>query len=361
MSQFKRALLWAALIAVILLVLLSVYGAFLGAERARAFFNSLPLAVYWFALIALLVAGFIAFRRLLQIPSLLLMHLGSILVLLGALWGSNGGHALAKRIFGVDKIPEGQMGILEQTQENRVLLADSNSTRALPFFVRLKDLRMEYTRRDTCSSVRHRPELALPAGQDNRCRWAGSLAPLPSDAFENFKMDLDGRVCRHDVPGGSNPALEVTVEAGKAPEEYVFERLPGHGNPKDPLKMSYNRMVRDYVSELEIVQDGRVVAAKNIEVNHPLHYGGYQFYQHSYGEDKLVDYTVLMAVSDSGLDLVYGGYLMLGAGVFWHFWGRRAWRGCGPPDNRSRSGATRIAGCRMAIKYTIQELSSTSP
>ena len=49
MNQFKRALLWAALIAVILLALLSIYGAFLGAERARAFFNSLPLAVYWFA------------------------------------------------------------------------------------------------------------------------------------------------------------------------------------------------------------------------------------------------------------------------------------------------------------------------
>jgi hypothetical protein len=29
-------------------------------------------------------------------------------------------------------------------------------------------------------------------------------------------------------------------------------------------------------------------------------------------------------VSDSGLNLVYGGYLMLVAGVFWHFWGRRA-------------------------------------
>ena len=120
MTRVKRAVLWAALIAIVLLVVLSIYGAFLGAERARAFFNSLPLAVYWFALIALLVAGFIAFRRLLQTPSLLLMHLGSILVLLGALWGSNGGHALAKRVFGVDKIPEGQMGILEQTQENRV-------------------------------------------------------------------------------------------------------------------------------------------------------------------------------------------------------------------------------------------------
>ena len=55
MRRFKRGVLWAALIAIVLLVLLSIYGAFLGAERAQAFFNTLPLAVYWFALIALLV------------------------------------------------------------------------------------------------------------------------------------------------------------------------------------------------------------------------------------------------------------------------------------------------------------------
>ncbi len=30
-----------------------------------------------------------------------------------------------------------------------------------------------------------------------------------------------------------------------------------------------------------------------------------------------------MVVSDSGLNLVYGGYLMLVGGVFWHFWARR--------------------------------------
>ena len=39
MNRFKRVVLWAALIAIVLLVLLSIYGAFLGAERAQAFFN----------------------------------------------------------------------------------------------------------------------------------------------------------------------------------------------------------------------------------------------------------------------------------------------------------------------------------
>ena len=328
MNGFKRTILWAALTAVILLVLLSIYGAFLGAERAQAFFNTLPLAAYWFAFIALLSVGIAAFRRLLRIPSLLLLHLGSVLVLLGALWGSNGGHALAQRLLGRDKIPQGQMVILEQTQENRVRPADSNSTRELPFFVRLKDFRMEYYEPGSLL-IRSRTgeSWRLPAEAGQTLSLGEGLGTVSiRRVFENFKIDLQGgNPTAYDEPGGSNPALEVWVERpGAAPgRRYVFERMPGHESRSDPLSMSYGRMVRDYISELEIVKEGQVVATKSIEVNHPLHYGGYHLYQHSYGEDKLGDYTVLMVVSDSGLNLVYGGYVILIVGVFWHFWGRR--------------------------------------
>ncbi len=328
MNQFKRAVFWAALMAIVLLVLLSVYGAFLGAERAQAFFNSLPLAVYWFVFIALLGAGIIAFRRLLRVPALLLMHLGCILVLIGALWGSNGGHALAKRLFGLDKIPQGQMGILERTQEDGVRMADSNSARKLPFFVRLKDFRMEYYEPGSLL-IRSRTGQSwrLPAVAGQTLSLGEGLGTVAIQrVFKNFRIDIRGEEhIAYDAPGGSMPALQVSRERpGERPgNRYVFEQSMGHGDPNDPLVMSYARMVRDYVSELEIFKEGRVVAAKNIEVNHPLHYGGYHFYQHSYGEDKLGDYTVLMVVSDSGLNLVYGGYLMLVGGVFWHFWGRR--------------------------------------
>ncbi|MCU0916004.1 MAG: cytochrome c biogenesis protein ResB [Planctomycetes bacterium] len=328
MGRFRRSVLWAALLAILLLTGLSIYSAFLGPERAQAFFNSLPLAVYWFALIALLAVGIVVFRRLLRVPALLLMHLGSILVVLGAMWGSNSGHALAKRLLGIDKIPEGQMAILEGTQENRVFVTDSNSTRELPFFVRLRDFRMEYyqpgqlsVRSETGQSGRVPAEAGQTVSLDE-----GRVAVTIRRVFQNFRMDLQGdeRVA-YDLPGGSNPALEVAIEKpGEPPaRRYVFERAPGHENPNDSVRLSYFRAVRDYISELEIVQNGKVVAAKHIEVNHPLHYGGYHLYQHSYGQDKLGEYTVLMVVSDSGLNLVHSGYAMLLAGVFWHFWGRR--------------------------------------
>ena len=91
MNRFRRAVLWAVLAAIVLLTGLSIYGAFIGADRAETFFTSVPLAVYWFASVALLVAGIALFRRLLRVPALLLMHAGCILVVLGMMWGSKPG------------------------------------------------------------------------------------------------------------------------------------------------------------------------------------------------------------------------------------------------------------------------------
>lgn len=329
MIRFRRAVLWAALIAIILLALLSVYGAFVGAERARAFFNSLPLAVYWFGLITLLLAGIVLFRRLLQKPALLLLHVGSIFVLLGALWGSNGGHAMAKQLFGIDKIPEGRLEVYQQRQENRVRSADG-SIRTLPFFVRLNEFRMEYYEPGRLIIwSRAGGRWTMPAAAGQTLTLSPDLGTVTvRRVFENFKIDLqNNQPVTYDEPGGYNPALEITVERPGMPpgRRYVFEQQAAHASRDDPLVMSYYRAVKDYISGLEIVQDGRVVAAKNIEVNHPLHYGGYFLYQYEPGgEDEAGVYTVLLAVSDSGLNLVYSGYTMLILGVFWHFWGARA-------------------------------------
>jgi hypothetical protein len=317
MIRFRRAVLWAALTAIVLLALLSVYGAFLGAERAQAFFNSLPLAVYWLALTVLLIVGLVIFRRLLQIPSL------------GGMWGSKAGHTMQRQLFGLSKIPKGQMMIREQAEDNRVIASDGDEPRQLPFSVRLKDFRMEYYKPGTLIIRSRAGQMwQLPAEPGAQLSLGDTFGRASvQKVFENFKLRKeDGKTVPYDAPGGSNPALQVQIDRldGTSTAGYVFEQFePIFAEPID-LDLSYRRMVRDYVSDLEIVQNGKIVAAKEIEVNHPLHYGGYHFYQHSYGADERGEYTVLLVVSDSGLNLVYGGYMMLIAGVAWHFWGRRA-------------------------------------
>ena len=328
MNRFKRPILWAALITIILLVCFSIHGAFLGADRAQAYFNSLSLTVYWFALAALLVAGIALFPRLIHVPALLLMHLGCVLILAGGMWGSAGGQRLQARLLGRERIVKGQMPILEGTAENRVRIDDSDNLPELPFAIRLRDFRIEYYKSGTLMmQSRSGQTWRMPAEAGRTLALGGGLGKVRVQrTFENFRMDISGdeRVA-FDAPGGFNPALEVVREKadGSTARRYVFLQEMGHMNPDADLMMSYVRGIRDYISELEVVEEGRVVKQKEIEVNHPLHYAGYHFYQHSFGQNDLGDYTVLMVVSDSGLRAVFVGYAMLVAGIGWHFWGRR--------------------------------------
>jgi len=321
--------MWAGLIAIILLIFLSIYGAFVGAERAKSFFNSLPLSVYWLVLTVVLIGGVAAFRRLVRVPSLLLIHLGCILILVGSMWGSEAGHKLQERFWGIDKIPEGEMVIFEGALENRVILENSKLTKELPFTLRLKDFRIEYY------EYLHIQDIQSRAGQ----RWKVpvkintefSLGPGVGTvtivrAFENFKIKIEGdKRIAYDAPGpGYNPALEVEIKHpdGTVTRQYAFERFRGHIHAEEKFVLRYQRVISDYISELEVIKNNKVVAKKDIEVNHPLHFGGYHFYQHSY-DAPLGRFTILMVVSDSGLNIVYAGFLLLCIGVFWQLWLRR--------------------------------------
>jgi cytochrome c biogenesis protein ResB len=150
---------------------------------------------------------------------------------------------------------------------------------------------------------------------------AGSIKIVKS--YENLKIGMDeGKTTYFEDPSpGSNPALEVqiTSPSGQTSTQHVFERFPGHSHGQDKFLLSYHRVIRDYISELQIIENNKVVAEKDIEVNHPLRFGGYHFYQSSY-DDKAEQYTVLQVVSDTGLYVVYAGYWMLCIGVIWHMW-----------------------------------------
>ncbi len=329
-KKFRRAVMWSALTLVILLIFLSVYGAFIGAERTRNLVNSLPLTVYWLAWALMLITGLAAFRRLIRVPSLLLIHAGCVLILAGAMWGSDAGHKLQKQLFGIDKIRTGRMAIYEGDSKNFVALENGQQTKELPFSVKLKDFRIEY----------YKPEYLWVQSDEGRS-WKIAVEinrefPLGDDfgtmtilrKFENFKITIEGGIVYDDLEPGYNPALEVQIRHmdGTVTTQYAFERSPGHIHPEDKFVLRYQRIISDYISELQIIENNKVVAEKNIEVNHPLHYGGYHFYQHSY-DAKAGQYTVLEVTSDTGLVLVYGGYLMLCIGVFWHLWLRDIFTG----------------------------------
>lgn len=325
MIKFRRAILWAALAAIAALTVLSIYGAFIGADRAQAFFNRVPLAVYWVFFAALLAVGIAVFRRLVRVPGLLMMHAGCILILAGGMWGSKLGHDLQKRLLGIEKVREGRMVIYEGTSENRVVLDDAGREfKTLPFSLKLNDFRIEYYQPghlyiETRGGERRKVPIEL--GKEFSV-GAGLGTAKVVRTFENFKMGKeDGKNVFYDEPqSGSNPALEVQITQpdGQVATKYIFEKFPGHQS-QGAFVMNYRRTISDYISEIEIVENDKVVGAKDVEVNHPLHFGGYHFYQSSY-DDKAGRYTILSVHADTGLFVVYAGYWLLCLGVIWHLW-----------------------------------------
>ncbi len=125
------------------------------------------------------------------------------------------------------------------------------------------------------------------------------------------------------IAGTGGPHAHLSLESLAGPQE-TERQGAADGAPVLRL-VRPRREVRDYKSDVRVLEDGKTVAGKVIEVNQPLHYGGYYFYQHRYDRQN-ERFTVLMATSDSGLRLVYVGFSLLWVGVVWWCWVVPAWR-----------------------------------
>lgn len=151
----------------------------------------------------------------------------------------------------------------------------------------------------------------------------------------DFTIDTATRVVQSRSDKMLNPAILVRV-AGSGPtaERWLFARYPdfdmdamsGHSNPADapPFKMKYKVMIsapemmpriKSFKSSLRILKDAKVVQEKTIEVNSPLSYGGYSFFQSGYNEDDL-SWTELLVVRDPSVPVVYLGFILLSIGAF---------------------------------------------
>jgi len=335
MAKLNRSIMWMALLAIGLLIALSIAGAFCGAQKAKLLFNSIPLVVYWCGLAALLAAGFIEFPRLLHKPGLFMIHAGCLLILAGSMWGSQAGHRLSEKLFGIRKIPNGYMLISEGNSENHVTTENLNQQLGkLPFSIKLKKFRLEYYQTDGNSAPQlyiqtqdGQPlELAAKPGEEISLGKIGSKLKVVK-TFRNFKLRLeDGKkIVTDEEQGEENPAVEVRIESpdGNSYTRYVFEHFGDFSHVKNELQLRYvsqePRMIRDYFSDLAVIENEKEVVSKTIEVNHPLHYGGYHFYQYSY-DSEAGKYTILSVTSDSGLYAVYSGYWLLSLGVLWQVW-----------------------------------------
>jgi hypothetical protein len=358
MKQFRKAILWTVLAAIFLLMVLSAIGALIGVDKARGLFNSPPTIAFWFLTILLLAAGFAAFRRLIVAPAGLAMHLGAILIIAGAMWGSEKAHELRKAWLDDPKVQSGTMPIMEGQSENNIYNSQHEAIATLPFGLYLKDFSIDYhpPREKEWMLIVVAPvvdqeghvalgqeRLDWKIGQEiqiahtdvsvkvlqylDRARRTGPTGAAEDPSSQTPAMELqlthEGRT-RHEwllpEPGAQAARLSLAPLVAGSAEVHSMERMMA---PKLYLVQPRGE-IQSYKSDVTIFEDNRKVGEAVIEVNHPLHWGGYSFYQSSYDAEREA-YTVLSVVSDSGLMAVYLGMAILSIGAFWRFWGEAVW------------------------------------
>lgn len=318
----REYLFYAIQTSIYLLLALCIAAAFVGAEKAGAFFTSPPLACFWIFFAFLLAAGLFFIKKPLKRPALLLAHVGPVLIIAGALWGSKAMHDLRARLLDDTKIHSGRMQIHQGRRDNRVFV-NAVKFQTLDFELALNDFIIRYYEPGTLGVLLPgNTYLDFPAQTGVPYTLPNGLTLKILRRFENFRVDVNADPKIFDEPGtGINYALEVEITGpdGQRDTLFVFKPELANPHPRYNFKMVFSRQVREYVSDLDIVHNDIARGPFLIKVNDPLHYGGYHFYQSSY-DDRLGRYTVLTVKSDSGLLVISLGLIVMTAAVFRHFW-----------------------------------------
>jgi hypothetical protein len=145
--------------------------------------------------------------------------------------------------------------------------------------------------------------------------------PVPDD--DRSPVRVSGlhpavRITERDVSRSAeplNPAVRVRVRGQEAPV-LVRARKPARipGGRVLVLAPKGGDTVRDYLSTVSVIEEGREVLTRVVEVNDPLQYGGYAVYQADYRPDD-PDFSGFEIVRDPGIHIVYLGLLVNAAGV----------------------------------------------
>ena len=163
-----------------------------------------------------------------------------------------------------------------------------------------------------------------PAGAEDQCKIRVIRRVM------DFLIDTGTREVssRSDEP--RNPAVLIEYErGGHVHQQWVFAKYPDFNmhtteskDQKQFLSLKYQARVRqperprikDWKSTLEVLEGDVVMLKKTIEVNVPLLYNGFAFYQsgHNPGDPT---WTSLQVVRDPGVPLVYAGFALMIIGL----------------------------------------------
>ena len=348
-SATRRFFLWTAVIGCLVLAVLSVIPTSFGPAKAEQLFMSPFGATVWWAFALLLLVSLLVVPALRNRLGLLAMHAGMLVIVIGALVGSPVSLRLQKDLGLPQQFAKGFMIIYEGESTGRVLGETGTPIGELPFHIHLEDFRIEYYPISpddpwefTVEAVQQQTDglRVLQGWQSRRVPWKPRKLDKPVKLpFCDIQLKVTGYELTRYGDSDDAPVLPTaTLELARPghTDTQTFRPQPGMPHVRMPLAGLYDSakawhdagspalrfhppvpVIRDYFSDLVVVDGDTELARKTIEVNDPLHVGGYHFYQHSY-DAAAGSYTILSVASDAGLSLVYAGFILLAGGLTWH-------------------------------------------
>jgi hypothetical protein len=141
----------------------------------------------------------------------------------------------------------------------------------------------------------------------------GSMHGKNSFPFELvFKFQTSSPALKLEIITKAEHREQVMVADDKEPIFFKNDRylLSYHKQPEE---------VKDYKSTLEIIEEGKTIKSQIVEVNKPLAYKGFYFYQSNYNPEN-PNYSGIQVVKDQGVFIVYAGFLVLISGLIYIFY-----------------------------------------
>jgi hypothetical protein len=286
----------------------SYYGVSLTSVFFVFFLNDIFHSLWYCTLLLLISVSLLLVlikRRFFRLTQLgfLFSHMGIIIILLGGLVGLMAGQK------GFIDLVKGQsahsMGI---TKGGKLTGAAGN----LGFGLRLDDFQVDYYPSEyKIYAFRLNPD-------SKRFEVVGSYKLKRGKKYSIPGTDVDFVVRRTEQD--STPRADLVLGNSLETETLTYGT---------PLRLAGGRLVlaidrrqddvKEYRSLVSMWEGGRKVRSATIQVNHPLSYRGYAFYQANF-DPKNPDYSGIEVVRDPGLPLVYVGFLMLSLGVIYIFY-----------------------------------------
>jgi len=225
-----------------------------------------------------------------------LVHLAVLLIMLGGVLGETG--------F------VGTINTYLEHPNHRYFDWDVEAERELGFTLRADDFRLRYY------PIQLRFEL-LDAASD---RSYGELILYDNESFSVPGTGLTGQLRGFD-PEAMLLTIDV-VEQGRVLGQYLIgQQLEQFGSARHPAFRLANLQYRDpvlkqYETEVSLLEGGQVVKQGTIRVNEPMSYRGVSIYQTAYGQDEFGNRSVGFQLSrDPGEWLVWSATLLLMFGL----------------------------------------------